>query len=270
MNNKKIWLIVLLAFLAIAIVGIMTLLILKVPITLNSEKKVILHKEFREDEISKLDINGVSSDVTIMMHDKDYFDVEIYGNEKDNVRSDVEDYTLKLSQDGNTLCFGFCFGEKKIIVKVPKNANITADISTASGDVDVHTYMSDMKIATASGDIEIEEAEDVNLLSVSGDIKVTKADKAVIETTSGDIKLHEVSSVLQIKSVSGEVDVYKANLILDSNIHTTSGDVDVKMANKVYVDTKTTSGDVYVESNDRYAKTMLKISTTSGDIKVNN
>lgn len=269
MNNKKIWLIVLLVFLAAAIIGMMTLLILKVPISINSEKKVILHKEFREEEISKLDINGVSSDVSIMTHDQDYFDVEIYGNEKDYVLAEVEDGTLNLSQKGNTLCFGFCFGEKKIIVKVPKSANVDADIRTVSGDVDVHVYMDDMKVATTSGDIKIEEAADVNLLSVSGDIEVTKADKTVLETTSGDMKVHEVSSVLQIKSVSGEVDVYKANLILDSSIHTTSGDVDIKMSHPVYVETKTTSGDVYVESNDRYAKTTLKISTISGDIKVN-
>lgn len=267
--NKKIWLIVVLAFLAVAIIGMMTLLILKVPININSEKKVILRQEFREDEISKINIDAESSDILVTTHDKDYFEVEVYGNEKDRVLATVDNYNLKVSHHGNTLCFGLCFGEKKIVVRVPKSASVEADISTASGDVEIPIYMNDMKIATASGDIKVGEAADVDLLSVSGDVKVRKVDKAVIKTTSGEIEVDAVSSVLEMKSVSGDIEVNHANLILDSSIQTTSGDVFVNVINNVYVNTKTTSGDVYVESNDRYAKTTLKVSTTSGDIKVN-
>lgn len=270
MKNNKIWLIVFLTILAIVIIGVMSLLILKVPITFHGEGKVILQKQFDGQEIRNIVIHGVSSDVSIVEHDADYYEVEIYGDEKDEVKAEVEQRDLKISQDGNTFCLAFCFGEKKIVVKTPKNASFDVDVTTTSGDIDINPYSDTIKVKSTSGDIDVLQAADTHLLTVSGDIEVGKSDKAVIETTSGDIELKEVTSTLDIQTTSGDIDVYKANLISDSSIHSVSGDVYVKLLNEIYVETKTTSGDVHVENNNRHAEMALNITTTSGDIKVNN
>ena len=45
-------------------------------------------------------------------------------------------------------------------------------------------------------------------------------------------------------------------------------DVEIKNKNDIYIETETGSGDAHVKNNNRMAEIVLKITTTSGSIRV--
>ena len=98
----------------------------------------------------------------------------------------------------------------------------------------------------------------------SGDIKsLMDLENAEIHTMSGDIEIKNVKEA-DIKTMSGDVEVEVANNI---TVNTMSGDVDVEGAtNKLSI--KTTSGDISVYNLD--IKKSSNITSTSGDIVVHN
>lgn len=100
-------------------------------------------------------------------------------------------------------------------------------------------------------------------------IKVGKADRINAKATSGGIFVGEVNGYCDLYCSSGTIKVDKCIVNENSSIRTTSGSVTVKETNDIYVDASATSGSVKVNNSDRKSDVELKISTTSGGIRVN-
>ena len=67
---------------------------------------------------------------------------------------------------------------------------------------------------------------------------------------------------------SGSIEIDSLNITENSNINAKSGDVDIMSKNDIYIETETDSGDADVTNNNRMSEIVLKITTTSGSIKV--
>ena len=55
----------------------------------------------------------------------------------------------------------------------------------------------------------------------------------------------------------------------NSNLKASTGDVEVKKLNNVYIDADTSTGDVNVKNNNRKSDVELKVRTSTGDIDIN-
>lgn len=228
-------------------------------------------------DIENLIINTKSSNVKLILTDDEQVRVIQYSNkeikEEQMVKINKNDKDLKISSQEKS--FGiFLFNLNSIAydIYIPKN------------------YKSNLKIETASADIDFEdelELKNVQFLAASGDIRGAKkiiAEKIDIELASGNINFNEIDSKdVKLKSVSGEININDKIKAEKADIKTISGDI--KIANiesdnikieaisgsieteKIIgnVDMKSTSGDVQIES----LKGKISLDTTSGDISVN-
>ena len=87
------------------------------------------------------------------------------------------------------------------------------------------------------------------------------------EASSGDIDIRKINEYCNLKTSSGNIDIETLNIIENSSINAKSGNVDIKRKNDIYIETETKSGDADIQNNNRMAEIVLKITTTSGNIK---
>ncbi len=308
MNGSTIIKIFLYVVLIIILLGIMMLGLFNREFTFNfgDYEKVELYNEiYSLEDVLELNVNMVSTDITIRNSEDENIRVIINGKEdrKDKYSISNDNKNLKIDEKAySSFCFGFCFYSDEVIVYLPKSFNNNINIKGTSSDVnimdsydskmDIHTVSGEIKVQdandivvkTTSGDIDINDALNVEVKTTSGEVNIRSGKKVKVETTSGDISIDEVEK-LDINSTSGEVKVGKTgnvnistisgdvtiddlNVDGESFIGTTSGEVLVSKVNDVYVETKSTNGDSNIGSSNRNSGNTLKIKTTSGDIIV--
>lgn len=88
------------------------------------------------------------------------------------------------------------------------------------------------------------------------------------EASSGNIAISKINEYCNLKTSSGNIDIESLNIIENSFISAKSGNVDIKSKNDIYIETETGSGDADVKNNNRMSEIVLKITTTSGSIRV--
>ena len=142
------------------------------------------------------------------------------------------------------------------------------NLKASSGNIKVGNVVKATS-ETSSGGIQLESGDDVQLRATSGSIKVGNINRITAKTSSGSIKINSVNGYLDLSSTSGGIKIEECSLTENSNIHATSGSVSVNKTNDIYIDASSTSGSRKVNNGDRKSDTELKISTTSGSIKVN-
>lgn len=149
--------------------------------------------------------------------------------------------------------------------------------ATASGDIQVDRA-SDVELATASGDVNLGEATgDVKANSASGDVMIGRADGEIItKTASGDLHVGQAGQSVTAKTASGDVQVdsIAAGLV---NANTVSGDVTVAVVpgTGLYMDISTLSGDVISDLDsdasvgaEGEASLTVSCRTVSGDVRL--
>lgn len=120
----------------------------------------------------------------------------------------------------------------------------------------------------SSGDIEIGTIGEGTIKTSSGKILVEGAKRLQAEASSGEIDINKIEEYCNLTTSSGSIDIDSLNLTEKSSINAKSGDVEIKNKNDIYIETETKSGDAEVKDNNRMAEIVLKITTTSGNIKV--
>lgn len=259
--------------------------------SLHTYEKTELHnQEFNLENINNLDINIVSTDITIKNNEDNNIKVIINGKEdrKDKYIISDEKGTLTIKEQSfSNFCFGFCFYDEEIIIYLPTTYNESVKIKSTSGDVTIlDSYNSNMNIETVSGDVKLQDTNNLKVKTTSGDISAQKTNTLEAQSTSGDININsskeaKISSTsgelflgdfgnIELNTVSGDIRIDTLNITTDSKIKTTSGDVKINKINDTYIETNTTSGDIRISNNNRHAKNTLTIKTTSGDVTVNN
>ena len=299
MKNKgvKIVLIILLVIIIIALINFMIYAIMNrnndysVKFSLiafgdNTEK--IFEKEYEPEELDKIKVDVTSSNVTIEKADVDKIKITAYGEKDEKINEAINQKELSITKSKTKVfifaMFYWC--DEKIIIQVPNNCDEEFNVHTSSGDI-VATNLENNVInfesssgkiecgdinngsfKSSSGDIEIGTIEEGTIKTSSGKILVKGAKRLQAEASSGEIDIKTIEEYCNLTTSSGNIDIESLNIIENSTINAKSGSVDIKSKNDIYVETETGSGDADVKNNNRMSEIVLKITTTSGSIKV--
>jgi Putative adhesin len=161
---------------------------------------------------------------------------------------------------------------------------LSAEIKTASGDINLDTIRGDLRVKTAAGDFSINEAQGpAHIQSTSGDVQINQAGSDItVQAVSGDVWIHDAAGSARVNTVSGD---QRLDAVVEGTVetHAVSGDiiVGVRRGSSVYVDANTISGSTTSEldlgdaptESDGDADTEgpmveLRAKTVSGDIAV--
>jgi DUF4097 and DUF4098 domain-containing protein YvlB len=165
-------------------------------------------------------------------------------------------------------------------IVVPKLSR--ARIETASADIATHGELGDVRAASGSGEVAIDQADDVEVRTGSGDIRLDAAKGSVstksgsaevvvgkvngdcdVLSGSGAVAIDEVGGMLKVKAGSGDIVVQAPGRGVDAM--SGSGDLVFKRVEHGRVKAKTGSGDVTVGVANGTAA-YLDVTSVTGDV----
>jgi len=164
-------------------------------------------------------------------------------------------------------------------------------VVTTSGNIDIEKLKArEVSIETISGDKELEDFlidGTVSIMSTSGNSRIIGVDcrDLSVNSLSGDLDIDGLKSGVRLESTSGHVRIYMAEVKDRIEITSLSGDVELNIPSDsgFALDCSVSSGDIDCsfdlknKSSDKWSlrgsygngNTPIKITTTSGDIKIN-
>ena len=290
-KGLTITLIVLLSILLAGVVGVMIFLF-KGDININSfaigfgeSKTLVDEKEITN--IKKLNIEANRADVIVEPKEENTFiKVELYSDH-------VEEYEITEKEDEIKVVLkderfsGFNVKGSRVKIYVPTTYDKDIKVVNKTGDIKIgELSLSNLNIQLTTGDITVEEANNViaslttgdvelnnvvkaDITGTTGDIDVNNVNNVKVKLTTGDITLGEVNGSLNLTSTTGDIEIAKANLTANSSINSGTGDIKINKTTGCYIDAKTNIGDTRVNNNDRKSDIVLTITSRVGDIKVN-
>jgi len=143
--------------------------------------------------------------------------------------------------------FSIGSGEKlKVHARIPHAS--TAELTTASADMNVDGTLRRLETKTASGDLAVRGKVEGNatVKTVSGDAQLDEVvGDLTVNSVSGDVRVADVFGSVRTKSVSGDVRVDRAQGP-EATLQSVSGDIRLGVAagTNVDVDANTVSGDL--------------------------
>ncbi len=169
--------------------------------------------EYRAKDVSEIEVNWVSSDITVKQSGSDKLSV------KENDRGLNEKQKLHWRISGDKLIIQYCksgyhgrfpSNTKDLTIEVPEGISLNIDGVSSDIALTGSQNYDNFSLDTVSGDIRFDEveADKIKINTVSGEIKGGKvsSDKAELHTTSGDVRLEPAGSdKLKIGTVSGDV-----------------------------------------------------------------
>ena len=257
-------------------------------ISQKESTNLIFNKEY-EEVFENIKIKSNYSNIELKSGIDEQIKVIIYGDE-DNLQVNDSNQELDITSKGKT-CVGFCFNQNisKIEIYLPSNYSGNIDIDSNYGDVKVATFnnmilntsldagdinvnsLKSGKIKNKYGDITISSySKDLDIEQNAGDVKVSEVDTIKVINNYGDIKIEKVNSYLNINEDCGDVIISSINLNESSSIHNSYGDIKIGSTNEIYINAKTSLGDVKINKNFPKSDITLNIDNSLGDIKVNN
>lgn len=276
MKNKGliIVLIVVLAILAIGLLGFMIMAMngsLKgVTFGYNVSNELVVDEVY-DESFDEVWIDSDASNIILTESLDDKVHVLIYGDEE---RTTVEhnEKTLEIKTKAKK-CFGICFNTQiaKVEVSLPENYDGSFELKNRFGDIEVGNFKdSSMNIENNYGNINIRKAKSLNIKEDCGDVKIGTVEEAIVKNNFGDIKIEEVTSYVDLKNSCGDIKIEKAMIDRNSFIKDNMGNIKIGSLNEVYVDARTSLGDLKIDNNYRHSDITLKIDNDCGDIKVTN
>ena len=145
------------------------------------------------------------------------------------------------------------------------------DVRTKSADLRARGEYGEVEVKTASGDVQVEQAQETRIKSASGDIQA--------QLVSGDLHVREAAASVSASTVSGDQQ-FEAVQEGRVDVKAISGDVSVgiRSGSRFYVDANTVSGDTSSEFELGDAPTQeadpeaplveVFAKTVSGDVRI--
>ena len=294
---RKALTITLISFLTLIVIGISILFVM----ILNGNLKINGFKfKFNNSYITEVAVEEVYDNTFdgINIH-ATAGSINIYTSKEDNIKlviNNKKENTI-VSTDLNVLnidakskkCNFLCINPKlaKIDLYLPIDFDKEIKITSEYGDIkierfkdanfDIKSNYGDISIDDANyanldldyGDVTIDEINELVANTNCGDIKIGRVNDLVATSDYGDIKVQTVTNSLTIDCDCGDVKIINLTLTKDSSIKNSFGDVKIKSMKDVYVDAKTSLGDVKVKDNDKTSNNTLTIRNDCGDIEVN-
>lgn len=204
-----------------------------------------------------LQVTIPSGDVIVETADVDESVITVEGSEKLTEQMVVEQNGNRISVQyrgkqglGITIEIGgFTIGggeRLKVHARIPHASS--AELATASADMNIDGSLRTLETKTASGDLAMRGKVDgtATIKTVSGDVQLDDVGgDLTVNSVSGDIRVADVHGSVRTKSVSGDVRVDRAGGP-EATLQSVSGDIRVGVAagTNVDVDANSVSGDL--------------------------
>lgn len=294
MKNKTwiISLIVLLSLIAITLLVFMILFIngnFKMPFIHTNykiSKELIVDNKY-DNVFEEINIDSTFSEIYIKESNDSNIRILIYGN-KDKIN--IIDDKLILKINIKDKCNFFCINKlaNKVEIYLPKEYDKKINISNNLGNIEIEEFLNaninikedygdvfirggnNIDVDNSLGDIKIEQAKKTTVNASAGDVEIGIVEDVIVHNSLGDIRVDEVTNYLNLTNNCGDIKVKKLNINKDSFINSDLGDVKINNTNEIYIDAKTSLGDVKIDNNYNKSDITLKITNNLGDIKVDN
>ena len=162
----------------------------------------------------------------------------------DDGELDVDGGRLTVLADG-TCAIEADGGSGHLVVRCPTASNV--NVATASGKVVLSGGFGEVRVTSASGRVEIEDAAEVDVRSTSGQVYVHSCTGPChVVARSGKVTI-EVAGQVAVSSVSGAVE---AELVDEADVRTVNGRVVIGTRPGGRVRVESVSGDVRVAVPD--------------------
>ncbi len=225
----------------------------------NAKKssQVIFDNAYEVSQVEHLEILSTAGDIEFKESTDEKVRVVVYGEEEQELKVDLNGNRLKVdySQYKNKKIFwGFHFYINDIVIYLPKD------------------YANEISVKANYGDIRAIDLENasMNIKEDCGDVVLGKVKDVFVKNHYGDVKIEAVENKVEITSDCGDVKIGSLNIIENSSIENSLGDIKIGQTNEIYIEAKTDLGDVKINRNNRYAEVILKIKNSCGDIKIEN
>ena len=236
----------------------------------KEKQSIIYEHTYSNLDLEKVIVDVEKTDIVVRPSLDDTTQILVYGSENESATSHFKDGELVITKEEREIsCFGFCTNfHHEIIVYLPQQDGIM-QLTTESGDIKIEDLKNwNFMFETNSGDIQIKKANEGKLVTKSGDIEIDEANSLEAITHSGDIEIKKLFGKTNLKSNSGDIEIERFDIKENSWIQNHSGEVTISNISDVYVEVKTSSGDVRVEGSNRFSTITLQIETNSGDIEI--
>lgn len=274
-KTKTIVLIILLSILCMLLLGFMIAVLCGVlPIWNFNFGTSKVSENLAFEEVYDINFQEISVDVSVgnievlpsndsRVHVAIYSDYELF---------DIDDTKSRLSiifseEEG----FHFSFPKSRDLVRIylPDTSNIEVFLATDYGDVSVLDFSNtNFDINANMGDISVTQANSLSIASEMGDVSIGDVCKLTVTQDMGDIEVANVTEKVSIDSEMGNVSIEKLNLVKDSKIILSLGDLEITSITNAYVDATTDLGDVEIKNNNREAAYVLTVESDMGDVSI--
>lgn len=197
-------------------------------------------ESFDVDGPARIDVDNASGSVELQVGAESRVVVTIDG-------AGVDEWDIV--QVGNSVSVrrsserGWRSRQTRVHVEAPVGSDL--EISTASADVRAVGEFGGARIRTASGSIDVEKVEHLDVATASGDVRAdTVAFDVGCTTVSGRVRFGTVGGRLHVSTASGGVRVQ--HVIGEIEASTASGSVDVGCCDGPGISAKCVSGDVSI------------------------
>lgn len=250
-------------------------------------EELVLDKTY-ENLFEEISIDTNASEISVLESIDSNIRVVVYGEKE---RLEIEDEYQKLKiQYEEKKCIGFCFKKTigKVVVYLPRDYANKLIVNNQFGDIKVGTFTeASLEIVENYGDIEVAEVKHANLKNDYGDISLKKAESASIKQSCGDVYIGTIQEIdvknsygditienvlksLNVEDNCGDIKINHITLEKSSTIKNDLGDIEIGSTNEIYLDAKTSLGDVDIRNNYRKSEITLTIRNNCGDIEIDN
>jgi Putative adhesin len=135
--------------------------------------------------------------------------------------------------------------EAQLLVRVQAPSGAAIEATLGSADIVTNGEFGDVKLRTASGDVNLDLVDNVDIKSASGDVRLRRVTgDAKVQSASGDVEIGRVEGPAKVQSASGDVSIAEAHSNL--KVQTASGDQRIDTVVSGQVSLQSASGDMRV------------------------
>jgi DUF4097 and DUF4098 domain-containing protein YvlB len=216
--------------------------------------------EFSVDDVPTIELRVASGRTDLQPGASSRVEVDVTGSGAEFVVVEQLGSTILIREERRL------FGGRSVNIRVSTPSGSHLDATVASMDIYARVDLGRINLQTASGDLDIGQADGVVLRTASGDVKVDEIlNDCEVSSASGDVRIHRVSGDLSVSTASGDIvaDAVDGRCELKS----ASGDLRVGCCRGALIELKSMSGDLRV-GIPAGTRVEAEIDSLSGDVRL--
>lgn len=156
-------------------------------------------------------------------------------------------------------------------IYIPKNYINNINITNGFGNIKIGNFSNNIKIDNNSGNVIIGKIDNLNIKSVSGNINIKKVIKLKATSSTGNILVDSLEESASIDTITGDISINKFLILDNSNIETTSGNINIKINKKSLCNLVLNSDNQYNKVSKKVClngEKILKVKNVTGQVTI--